>query len=218
MSDLFQTLGYVRWPELGAGLVLCLFGWTFYWAGLRAVGVGLGGTLGALVGLFIGVTGGWIGWELALTVCGAVVGAILGFFLIKQVHFIVFFLLGALGGVACARVTFALVAGFGPIQESPVAAAWLYHFAVAGLCGLLLAAFSRHLVTVGSGLVGSLLVALSLPPPVGVAVILPVFVTSLAAQFGLVRRFVRREDRASRRRRARRRPPREIYDEGEEEY
>ncbi len=83
----------------GLGVVLCLFGFSLYWGGMRLVGFFVGGTIGALVGLLIAYIGNFERL-LTLAVIGVagLIGAALGWRLVRTLHRVVIFLLGAGAG------------------------------------------------------------------------------------------------------------------------
>ena len=175
-----MQIGYIL-----VGLALGSLGWLLYRAGLTIVGAmvgaGLGGSIGYLLcGAFnlenTGVVAG----------IGLVIGIIIGILLIKALLVYFFFATGAALGAAVAMHF------IGDSQAGGSAQGLLIAFC--GLVGgLLLVYLRRYVVALISAVFGAVILSMGLPPEyqsVGMIVALVVFV---AAQIGLVKRFVDQE-------------------------
>jgi len=183
--------GAVIIPELIAGCVLCLFGWTLYWIGLHAAGSALGGLIGSFAGLGVAILvdeGGQ--WGLAMIAGGAIIGAALGFFLIKRVHFLAFFLIGAGAGAVVAALTWPSLAGMREWLSATAGPRIAYWAVCAAGAGVLLAVTRRYVIVISAALVGTVLIVRGVGQQHAGLAFIPVFVSSLIAQFVMFRRFV----------------------------
>lgn len=99
------------------GGVLCLFGFTLYMAGLRVLGLILGGGLGALIAAIVNaLTDLDQTTSLVLFIGLVVVGAGIGFYFIKVAHRFLILLIGGGLGFALAR---SVLADFGGMWAEP---------------------------------------------------------------------------------------------------
>jgi hypothetical protein len=169
-----------------AGLVLCLFGWTLYWTGLRLVGAACGALLGAAcVGALLLLQED-NRWFLIGTGAGAAVGAVLGLFLIKRAHYFVFFVAGAVLGLAAAWFVEDWQREW-LTEYLPGAVGRAIYYALCSLAGgLLLLLAHRVVVIVLTAVAGSALFALGIPSQYAVWLFLPVLLGSMLLQMGIL--------------------------------
>jgi len=172
-----------------AGLVLCLFGWVLYWAGLRLLGALCGAIAAAALAVVVVLFGGWDRWLWLAAGIAAVVGAAGGVYLITRAHYLLFFITGAVAGMVCAWV---IEAAHGEwVQEhlpmSGDVGRVLYYviFTLAG--GLLVLLAHRMVVILLTALLGTILFVLGIPPRYAVWLFLPVFLASLLVQTGILK-------------------------------
>jgi hypothetical protein len=177
-----------------AGLALGLFGWVLYWAGIPLIGgligAGAGGALGVFAADYFHLSPNLLFLLLGI---GVVLGGFLGVVLMRALQIYFFFTTGASIG---ASLTWYL------LHNSPVRAmavrstGWgvLIAVAVGAIAGgLVFVYYRRFIVAVITSIVGVMLLTAGLPEQfrlIGGVVALVVF---LAAQIGLVNRFVERE-------------------------
>lgn len=168
------------------GLALCLFGWTLYWAGLRLMGA-VSGAIAATVLAWIAIIlfGGdqwlWIGCVVA-----AVLGAIAGVFLIKRAHYFLFFLVGAVVGLAAAWVLEAAYRDWIEAHFSGEIGRTLYYAAVTLAGGMLVLLAHRMVVIILTAFGGTVLFALGVPKDYTVWLFLPIFFGSVLVQAGIL--------------------------------
>ena len=180
-------------PLILAGLVVGLFGWVLYWAGIPIIGgiIGAcaGGALGVFASDFIQTT-----WALPLFIgIGIVLGAILGVMLMRALQLYFFFAAGAsIGGTFTWRL----------LQQHPTenlvsaTPGWGVLLAVvvgAIIGGFILVRFRRFIIAVITSVIGAALLATGLPLQYQLIGGLIGLVVFLAVQIGLVRRFVEQE-------------------------
>ncbi|MCX7049417.1 MAG: hypothetical protein NTX50_28520 [Candidatus Sumerlaeota bacterium] len=180
-------------PDILAGIVLCIFGWTTYWIGLHAVGTALGGMIGSMTGLglavMIGGSGGGSQWALPMAATGAVVGGVIGFFLIKRAHRFAFFLIGCISGAIAMLLGWpGLSSNVTALQNAPFIQAVCV---VAGslLLGALLAVFNRYLIIIATALLGTMLICVGAGHEKSAVAFIPIFVLSLILQGFLFHRY-----------------------------
>jgi hypothetical protein len=169
-----------------AGLVLCLFGWTLYWTGLRLVGAACGALLGAAcVGalLLLQEDSQWFVIGMG---AGAAVGAVLGLFLIKRAHFFLFFVAGAVLGLAIAWFVEDWQREW-LSEHLPGAVGRAIYYALCSLAGgVLLLLAHRVVVIVLTAVVGAGLLALGMPSKYAVWLFLPILLGSMLLQMGIL--------------------------------
>lgn len=167
------------------GLILCLFGWTLYWVGLRLLGafcgaVG-GGILGGMVCLIAEVPQ-WAAWAAA---GGGILGAALGVYLIKRAHYLLFFVVGALLGLATAYTAETLYGDWLARYLPEGQTGRLAFFAASSLlAGLLVLVLHRFVVIGLTSFIGTALFALGIPAQYATWVVLPLFLGSFLLQVG----------------------------------
>jgi hypothetical protein len=183
----------IQWPELIAGVVLCLMGWTCYWVGVRATGLALGAMVGAAVAVGVASMGEWLDSLLAFVAVGVVAGGFIGYLIVRRIHTLVFFLSGAVAGAVIARLSYATLATWPGLREasaaSPLLTQLAFYLVCSALMGAVTAALSRYMVIVATAAIGSVLVAYGVGFTHSDIVIPAAFVLSLAAQLGLLRRY-----------------------------
>lgn len=142
-------------PNLVKGIVgalLCLAGFSLYWGGLRVVGMFLGGTVGLLIGLVVAyVTHLEPFWALLVAVVAALVGMAVGWSILRTLHAVLIFLIGAgLGFLLNQRV---LAPDYDAIWTAP----WMpWAMAVAG--GVLMSLLYRYVIILVTAAFGSYLI------------------------------------------------------------
>lgn len=170
------------WLGLLGGL-LCLFGFSLYWGGLRVMGMFLGGMVGALVGLIIG----YVAFpydrtiDILLIVGLAFLGIALGWRLLQTMHVVLVFLLGVGLGYLLGWKVFS---GFGGVW----AASWM-PFATALAGGILATFLFRYVIIVVTCAVGSYLIYQAAGGTAQTFWVLPTcFLVGLLVQMGLFHR------------------------------
>ncbi len=99
------------------GVLLCLFGFSLYMAGLRAVGMFLGGSIGALIGLVaVYLTHSVSPTSLFIILGAALFGMIMGASLLKGINGILALVLGAGLGFFLGKT---VLPSFGPAWSQP---------------------------------------------------------------------------------------------------
>ncbi len=183
MSGTFQ-------PELIiAGLVLCLFGWTLYWAGLRLMGALCGAIAGVAVAavailFLVGENRTALIWGGA---AGGLIGTALGVYLIVRAHYLLFFFTGAVAGLATAWVFEAAWLTWLQQYIAGTLGQIAYYGIFTLVGGLVIVLSHQFIVTLLTAFAGTGLFMLGLPPRYAVWLCLPVFVTSLVVQTGVLR-------------------------------
>jgi len=174
-------------PRLIAiGLVLCLFGWTLYWAGLHLVGAVLGAITAAGIAAAALVFTDNDRWLLAGSLLAALGGAFAGVFLIKRAHYLLFFVLGAVLGLATA---WSVDAYYGDWLRAhlPGQAGRAFYFGAFSLVGgLVFLVLNRIVIIIMTSLAGSTLFALGLPSRYAIWLFLPLLFGSLLLQTGVL--------------------------------
>jgi len=161
------------------GAVLCLAGFSLYWGGLRVVGMFLGGTVGLLIGLIVAYVAHLErSWALFAALAAALVGMAVGWSILKTLHAVLVFLIGAGLGFLLNRQV--LAPNYNGIWADP----WM-PWAMAGGGGILMSLLFRYVIILVTAAFGSYLIyrATSL---LGVGVL--AFVVGLACQIGLFHR------------------------------
>jgi hypothetical protein len=187
-----MTPDAVQWPYLIGGLILGLFGWLLYWAGIPIIGGIVGDSAGGSLGLIIhDLVQANIDPNVFLGV-GVVIGAIIGVLLMRKIQTYFFFIVGTcLGGAsAWQALRHQLPRG---VPMTPDLKMSLIVLGCALLGGFIMVYFRRFIVALGTSVMGALLVTYSIPQQyklLGGLICLAVFI---AVQIGLVRRFVEQE-------------------------
>ncbi len=167
------------------GAILCLFGFSFYMAGLRVVGMFLGGTIGALVGFVISYFSNFVGTTaLIVILAAAVAGIFLGWRFLKAIHGAIVFVVGAGFGFFLTRSV--LAPSFQGIWEEP----WM-PFAAAVVAGILFAALFRYVIILVTAAFGAYLIFQAASPATGdkpLWVFVVAFFVGLLVQLGLFHR------------------------------
>ena len=180
----------LNWIHIVCGVVIGLFGWLLYWAGLpivgAVVGAGAGGALGYLFsGLF---QASWAGT--ALTIGGLLGGGIAGILLIHVLQLYFFFATGAsLGGAVAWQMIHqeplaGLLAGSGNLGILVVVGLG----ALGG--GLLLISLRRFLIAIVTSIIGAVIFAMGVPAAYQLPALVISLVVFVTIQIGVVRRFV----------------------------
>ncbi len=134
------------------GAVLCLAGFSLYWGGLRVVGMFLGGTVGLLIGLIVAYVAHLERpWALLAAIVAALVGMAVGWGILKTLHAVLIFLIGAGLGFLLNRQV--LAPDYGGIWESP----WM-PWAMAVVGGVLMGVFFRYVIILVTSAFGSYLI------------------------------------------------------------
>lgn len=188
----------ISWPLLLPGLVISLFGWALYWTGIRVVGAMLGAGAGLVISLLLGTYFALTDSTLLLmSVVCVIVGVGLGIVLIKLLQSYFFFFLGALIG---APLGMRLLAMRGVTDQdwahSPLAKI-LVPVILSVILGFAVLRGRRYVVAISAALIGSALIAISLPYENSALIAVPCFITSVVVQTGLIRSFLP-EDRIDR--------------------
>lgn len=169
------------------GLVLCLFGWTLYWAGLRLMGGVCGAIAGAALGAVVVLLGGWDTYLNVGCAIAAVLGGVIGLWLIVRAHYVLFFFTGAVAGLTTAWV---FESAWLPWVQTRIPATLgqiLYYSGFTLVGGLLILFAHRMIVTTLTAFAGTVVFVLGLPNRYQVWLFLPVFITSLVVQLGILR-------------------------------
>ena len=179
----------IDWPQFTAGLILCLGGWTLYWAGIHMAG----GVIGAAAGFAVAMAGSalieldtrqmwWIPY------LGGLAGFVGGIFLIRGLHRFFFFFVGATLGVALGKIGYDYQAGEQWVQAHPKI--WQTVFIAAGsiLGGMSMVWGSRWIVALVTAVSGSFLVVMSIADPLALLGFIPLVPTSFFFQIGCLRR------------------------------
>ncbi|NQU42493.1 DUF4203 domain-containing protein [bacterium] len=188
------------WPDVVLGVLLCVAGWTLYWVGLSIAGAVIGGILGVAAGwlilTFTKIEPTQAYWILAL---GLVLGGILGVFLIRKLHRLFFFVLGACIGLALGWNGADALMNWNWLGSDLDPVYWRIIFGVLGaaLGGFLMVIGSRVVVIAITALAGSILVALAVPDPLALLLVIPLALGSFVFQLGLLRRFATPEERGA---------------------
>lgn len=142
-------------PQLLKGLLgalLCLAGFSLYWGGLRVVGMFLGGTVGLLIGLIVAyVTHLERSWAIFAAVAAALVGMAVGWGILKTLHAVLIFLIGAGLGFLLNRQV--LAPDYNGIWSAP----WM-PWATAAVGGVLMSLFFRYVIILVTAAFGSYLI------------------------------------------------------------
>ena len=179
----------IHWPFLIAGILLCFFGWTFYWLGLRVIGAICGGILGGGISLLVGAMLE-VSERFALpVVClGALVGMILGVLLFKALHYYLFFLAGSSLGGVLGHLILRHHPEWGEAWLQNWAAQALFQFALILIFGFLFVFFQRSILILLTSLVGSMLILVAVSANWIMWLFVPIFLTSLIAQSRILKR------------------------------
>jgi hypothetical protein len=169
------------------GLALCCFGWTLYWAGVKLSGAVIGALFGGSGGLGIALIFSMEPYAVWLILGGAIIGMLLGIFLFKRLHVIFFFFIGACLGVLGGEfLTRYLVQQHVETFQSLGARVLLK--TVSGLVtAIIVARLSRYAIITITALVGTLFILSSWDYYHIRLLFLPIFLTSLALQTGLLK-------------------------------
>jgi len=180
MSSTFEPVLIV------AGLTLCLFGWVLYWAGLRLVGALCGALATAAIAVLIIMAGGWDRWLWPACGGAAILGAIVGVFLIKRAHYLLFFLAGAVLGLAAAwAVESANIEWVKSLIPEPYGRP-VYYVVFTLVGGLLVLLANRVIVVILTAFGGTLIFSLGVPSRYAIWLFLPLFLASLLVQTGVL--------------------------------
>ncbi|MGB9722759.1 MAG: hypothetical protein ACP5OO_01680 [Chloroflexia bacterium] len=142
-------------PQLLQGLlgaVLCLAGFSLYWGGLRVVGMFLGGTVGLLIGLIVAyLTHLERSWALLVAIAAALVGMAVGWSILRTLHAVLVFLIGAGLGFLLTQQVLA------PDYDGIWTASWMpWATAVAG--GILMGLCFRYVIILVTTAFGAYLI------------------------------------------------------------
>jgi hypothetical protein len=175
-------------PELIiAGLVLSLFGWTLYWAGLRLLGALCGGLAAGALAVMGALLGGAADpWVLAIGAVGAVLGGVLGVFLITRAHYFLFFVTGSVAGLAVAWLLETMYADWLAEHVSGTLGRGLFYGVTAIAAGVMILLAHRYIVIAVTAVAGSVLFGLGIPTRYAVWVILPLCIGSVLLQTGIL--------------------------------
>lgn len=185
------------WPHFAVGAMLCLAGWTLYWAGLNLAG----GCLGAA----IAGTLCWLGARLGevppnqvpwFTLVSGMMGMLCGIFFARRLHSLFFFSTGGLLGMFIGWNLFQWTQTLGRhflesrgVVLEPFAAKFILTSTLSLACGILMLFMSKWMVAALTSLTGALLLALSLRDPLALFAVPPVALGSFFFQIGVLRRF-----------------------------
>jgi hypothetical protein len=169
------------------GLALCCFGWTLYWAGIKLSGAVIGLLFGASGSLGVALIFALEEYAVWMILCGAVIGMLLGIFLFKRLHVIFFFFVGACLGILGGEfLTRYLVQQ--QVETFQSLGAQILLKAVTGLLtAIIVARLSRYAIITITALVGTLFILSSWDYHHVQLLFLPIFLTSLALQTGLLK-------------------------------
>jgi hypothetical protein len=168
------------------GLLLCLFGWTLYWAGLRLLGAVCGAiAFTALVGIVM-IFGGWERWLWIGCGSAAVVGAIVGIYLITRAHYILFFITGAVAGLTTASVLQSVCLEWVQTYVPGMLGQVAYYASLTLVGGLLVLLAHRMVVTTLTAFAGTVVFSFGVPQTYAIYLFLPLFFLSLLVQSGIL--------------------------------
>lgn len=184
----------IAWPLLIPGIVIALFGWVLYWTGIRIVGAFLGAGAGLVIALLAG-THFDVSSNLFLIMCivGLLAGAAAGLFLIQKLHNYFFFFMGALIGAPIGLRFLAMEPVADQAWSTSTAAQLIAPALGALIGGVALLRARRYVVALAAALIGSTMIAVSLPYERGALIAIPCFITSMVVQTGLIRSFLPEE-------------------------
>lgn len=158
------------------GGVLCLFGFTLYWGGVRLVGIFLGGSAGAVVALLASYAARLDRtMTVILVVVLALIGMGIGWRLLRKLHGVVVFFLGAGLGYLLARSVLA------PAYDGVWATPWM-PFAAALVAGVVGSFLFRYVIILVTAAFGSYLIYQAVGQPWAMAV---AFIVGILAQVGV---------------------------------
>ncbi len=165
-------------PNLLLGLLggaLCLFGFSLYWGGVRLVGIFLGGSAGAVVALIAAYAAKLDRtMTVILVIVVALVGMAIGWRLLRKLHGVIVFFLGAGLGYLLARVI--LAPSYGGVWSTP----WM-PFAVALVGGVVGSFLFRYVIILATAALGAYLIYQAVDQP---WVLAAAFIIGTLAQVG----------------------------------
>ena len=186
----------IQWPYLIGGLVVGLFGWLLYWAGIPIMGGIVGASAGGSLGIIIAdLVQSSINPNIFLG-AGVLIGAVLGVLLMRAIQTYFFFVVGAsLGGSVAWQVVHHGLARGATFNPDLKTMGIILGGALLG--GFLMVYFRRFVVALGTSVGGAVMVTYGIPATVSqykLQILLVCLAVFLAVQVGLVRRFVERDE------------------------
>ncbi len=149
------------------GILLCLGGWAAYFAGLKILGVILGGTTLAVIGFFIvlmlGITSDSLPTLIILS--SAVIGGLIGIYLSTKLHKLLFFLFGAAVGAVGAYLLRPLAIQREFLPENNQIVSILFHLFFVIIGGIVAIFISSYLICFATASIGTICIAIGLRLP-----------------------------------------------------
>lgn len=169
------------------GLALCCFGWTLYWAGVKLSGAVIGILFGASGGLGLALIFAVEPYAIWVILGGAILGMLLGVFLFKRLHVIFFFFIGACLGILGGEFLTRYLVQQHVEAFEPLGARILLKAVTGLLTAIIVARLSRYAIISITALVGTLLILSSWDYQHIQLLFLPIFLTSLGIQTGILK-------------------------------
>ncbi|MFH0792838.1 MAG: hypothetical protein V2A74_02265, partial [bacterium] len=162
--------------------------WTLYWGGLHAAGGLSGAALGLGAGWVVAIVGEFEEQLILLQIGGAVLGMFVGIFVLRQLHYFLFFLTGAMLALLAGLLGLRVARGMEGIALPDMRWQMVILAVASALGGVLMVMLSRSVVALVTGFIGSLLVVAGIPHPIAPLFFLPLFLGSFFLQTGILLR------------------------------
>lgn len=193
-----MTPDQLRMLTIVFGAIVCCLGWTIYWGSVKFFGSIVGLVLGIALGLagvvIIGIDQYAI--RLIIVVVIGIGGLVCGVLFFKRLHYLFFFAIGASLAVFIANLQtgtsttalddFLMIINF---RDASPLYRMLLKFFFAAFLGLLFGLLSKIVVVVLAALLGTGLIVHGAGNSLPEYFIIPIFLTSLILQLGLLKKF-----------------------------
>ncbi len=183
----------ILWPVLILGVIVAVFGWMIYWAGINVigafVGAGAGVALAGLITNFFNLSG----YGPLIAMGGLFVGAFGGMYMMRALNYYAFFIIGVMLG-ASVGTSFLNLSIFEGQEWAMTDRALIISTVVGAITGgMLLLMFRRYVIAVVAAVAGSMLIAVSFPEGQRDVIGVLSFAGSVTIQFLLIRAFLPEE-------------------------
>ena len=186
-----MTMEQVQIIYIILGVILCCLGWTIYWSGVKVLGMVIGMAMGMTLGIVCILI---LGLEKEITqaiVVGILgtVGLIAGIFLFKNLHYLFFFAMGAALGVLASSLLMDDFLRLIRIETANEIYQIIFKICIAVVSGILFVVLSKYVVVIVAAFFGTWLINSGAGDTLPDYVYIPVFLTSLVIQTGLIKSF-----------------------------
>ncbi len=185
----------INYLPFAIGCILCLFGWTLYWTGLRVTGALFGASFAGSICILIQMAAKLDDTTFfVLLVILLFAGAFAGMFIFKKIHNLFFFLLGSSFGLMFSELLKKIIETHQIYSFDTMITIVIFKAVCAVILGVLVVLLSKYVIAIITSAAGTILILYSLNFKYAEYLIFPIFIISVFIQGGFLQYLSREKE------------------------